>query len=141
MTVSGRCHLTLHSSSSDNTRFFIKLRGHLQYFSPTRSKKMLQHFFFGKCYSRRLLATCCNFRLLQQKNIATLLQKISLILLQFICKSFNVLQHNFFLRNIFSRGPYVQHIFAANTTVILSYTYVYDFINNNGFSRRKHEID
>ena len=63
-------------------------------------------FFFGKCYSWRLLATCCNFRLLQQKNDATFLQQnqISLILLQFICNIFVVLHaaHFFSPQHIFS---------------------------------------
>ena len=74
-------------------KMFFKVRGHAQHFSFTCSKKMLQHFFFGKCYLWCLLATCCNFRLLQQKNVATFVQQnqISLILLQFICNIFNVL--------------------------------------------------
>ena len=63
-------------------------------------------FFFGKCYSWRLLATCCNFRLLQQKNDATFPQQnqISLILLQFICNIFVVLHaaHFFSPQHIFS---------------------------------------
>ena len=100
----------------------LKLRVPRAAFFFHTQQKNTATYFFGKCYSWRLLGTCCNFRLLQQKNVATFVQQnqISLILLQFICNIFNVLQHNFSLRSIFSRGPYVQHIFAANTTVILS---------------------
>ena len=109
--ISFFCWNEINKATGSRAAFFI----HTQ-------QKNTATFFFGKCYSWRLLAISCNFRLLQHKNDATIVQQkqISLILLQFICDIFNVFQHNFSLRSIFSRGPYVQHIFAANTTVILS---------------------
>ena len=94
----------------------------MQHFSSTRSKKMLQHFFSENVTRGAYLQHAGILDVCSKQNVATFLQQnqISLILLQFICNIFNVLQHNFSLRSIFSRGPYVQHIFAENTTVILS---------------------
>ena len=121
----------------------LNLRGHVQHFSSTRSKKMLQHFFSenvtcGAYLQHAAILDFCSKRMLQR-----FCSKINSV--WYCCNSlatFLMFCNTIFLSAAYfiSRCPYVQHIFPANTTVILSWTYVYDFINNNGFSRRKHEI-
>ena len=102
---------------------FLKLRGHMQHFSSTRSKKMLQRFFFGKCYLWHLLATCCNFRHLQQKNVATFLQQNQISLILRCCNSFAA-----FLMSCSTISLFAAYFLVAICAVYLCSKYYCDFI-------------
>ena len=120
----------------------LKLRGHVQHFSSTRSNKTLQHFFSENVTLGAYLQHAAILDFCSKKNVATFVQQnqISLILLQFICNIFNVCS-TIFLSAAYFRVAHMCCLSLQQILLWFCHRHVYYFINSNGFSRRKHEID